>query len=259
MGVAALRRERATRMCDSRWLGSDGETALAFAVGDSTKRSRADGAIFVRACHNARLADLPNESYEERQFIQKSSEISLSCAAPLGQHGIWPANSFVMRGDESMVSAGFLRRALAKLMSAASRKLHSVSRHLGAPALTTIPVSAAMLTALPVIKPEQPLADVAQLFLGGRNHELAVVDDGHPVGVVTRDDVAAGLEQCGPRASVAETPQHDVLTVTPSDSLVDVFDQLRASPHAVAVVVDHGEPVGLLTFEKLAAYLRNAG
>jgi CBS domain-containing protein len=152
----------------------------------------------------------------------------------------------------------YLRRALARLTTVAIRKLSVVARKLGAPALTTIPVSAAMLTAIPVVKPGQPLQDVAQLFIGGRNHELAVVEDGLAVGVVTRDDVAAGLESRGPYASVAEAPQHDVVTVTPSDSLADVLDQLRAWPNRVAVVVDAGEPVGLLTFEKLVAYLEHA-
>lgn len=155
----------------------------------------------------------------------------------------------------SQKSGGFLRRALARLTGVAIRKLSKVARRLGAPALTTIPVSAAMLSAVPVVSSQQALEDVAQLFLGGRNHELAVVEDGEPVGVVTREDVALGLERRGPHASVAESPQHDVVRVTPSDSLADVLDQLRASPDSVAVVIDQGEPVGLLTFEKIRAYL----
>lgn len=163
-----------------------------------------------------------------------------------------------MNGVEKQSGNGYLRKALGLLATAAIRKLTNVARSLGAPGLATIPVSAAMLTALPVIKPEQPLEDVAQLFVGGRNHQLAVVEDGHPVGVVTRADVAAGLEHRGPHASVAEAPRHDVFEVAPSDSLADVLEQLRADPNRVAVVIDHGAPVGLLTFEKLAAYAKLA-
>lgn len=160
-----------------------------------------------------------------------------------------------MQGVERTVSPGYLRKALARVVDAASRKLGIVARRLGAPVLKTIPVSAVMLSALPVVKSSQPLEDVAELFIGGRNKQLAVVEDGQPVGVVTRDDVAIGLERRGPHASVGEAPQHDVVTVTPSDSLADVLDQLREAPDRVAVVVDHGQPVGLLTFEKLVAYL----
>jgi CBS domain-containing protein len=150
----------------------------------------------------------------------------------------------------------YLRKALGRLAATAVRKLTNVARVLGAPGLVTIPVSAAILTALPMIKPSHSLEDVAQLFIGGRNREIAVVVDGHPVGVVTRDDVARGLERRGPQASVGESPRHAVVEVAPSDSLAGVMEQLRAAPHSVAVVIDRGHPVGLLTFEQLAAYLK---
>jgi CBS domain-containing protein len=154
---------------------------------------------------------------------------------------------------------GLVRGALVRLMETSIRKLSIVARRLGRPALATVPVSAAMLTRLDVVTPQQPLEDVAQLFIGGRNAELAVVEDGMPVGVVTRADVALGLERNGPHARVAEAPRHGVVTVTPSDSLVEVLEQLRLSPDAVAVVVDHGDPVGVLTFDRLLAYLDAQG
>ena len=160
-----------------------------------------------------------------------------------------------MHSVERAKASGYLRRTLSRLTAVAIRKLTTIARKLGSPALATVPVSAAMLTRVPTVKPEQPLEDVAELFVGGRNAQLAVVEDGQPVGVVTRDDVALGIEQQGPHAHVADAPRHEVMTVSPSDSLADVLDQLRAAPECVAVVVDRGEPVGLLTFEKLAAYM----
>lgn len=147
---------------------------------------------------------------------------------------------------------------LGRLTDAAIHSLTVFARRLGTPALTTVPVSAAMLTRVPCVKPDQALEDVAQLFIGGRNHELAVIADGHPIGVVTRDDVARGLERHGPHAVVAEAPQHEVVTVTPSDSLAEVLEELRESPERVVVVVDHGDPVGLLTLDRLAAYVEQA-
>lgn len=150
---------------------------------------------------------------------------------------------------------GYVRRTLSCLTALAIRKLTVLGRRLGNPALATVPVSAAILTRVPTVSSEQPLEDVAQLFVGGRNAEVPVIDHGHPVGVVTRDDVALGLEHGGPHTAVADVPKHDVVMVSPSDSLADVLDELRAAPDRVAVVIDRGEPVGLLTFEKLAAYV----
>lgn len=152
-------------------------------------------------------------------------------------------------------NGSFVQRTLGRLTVRAIRRLSRIARRLGYPALATVPVSAAMLSRLQTVSPQQHLEDVAALFVGGRNAEIPVVVDGTPVAVVTRDDVARGLAQNGPHASIAEAPRHDVVTVTPSDSLADVLEQLRAYPDAVAVVLDHGSPVGLLTYERLSAYI----
>jgi CBS domain containing-hemolysin-like protein len=42
---------------------------------------------------------------------------------------------------------------------------------------------------------------------------------------------------------------------TPADSLDSVLDRLRQHPDSIALVVDHGLPVGVLTAEHLAAYV----
>jgi stage IV sporulation protein FB len=120
-------------------------------------------------------------------------------------------------------------------------------------AIAGVPVSAAMLRKVAMITPEQPLEDAATLLLG--QEQLPVIDRGEPVGVITRGDLATALAHAGPNATVAMAPRHDVVTVAPADPLDLVLDRLREAPDSVAVVVDHGEPVGLLTAEALAAYV----
>ncbi|HEU0035789.1 MAG TPA: CBS domain-containing protein [Kofleriaceae bacterium] len=130
-----------------------------------------------------------------------------------------------------------------------------LGKRLGYPAFATIPVSAVMLSRVPFVSPQQPLEEVAQMFVAGRTAQVPVVEDGAPVGVVTREDVVAGLERSGPHAPISAAPRHDVVTVTPYDSLADVLERLRHSPRAVAVVVDRGAPVGLVTADLLRSYL----
>ena len=130
-----------------------------------------------------------------------------------------------------------------------------MGRRLGYPALATVPVSAVMLNRLTTVSIEQPLEDVAQLLVAGQRSEVPIVDGDQPVGVVTRDDLAAGVQELGPHAPVAQLLRHDVLTVSPSDSLADVFVRLREDPGAVAVLVDHGAPVGVITYAHLLEYL----
>ena len=134
--------------------------------------------------------------------------------------------------------------------------LTRVARRLGAPAaLASVPVSAVILNRLTTVSVEQPLEDVAQLLVAGQRSEVPIVDGDRPVGVVTRDDLAAGVQELGPHALVAQLPHREVLTVSPSDSLADVYVRLREDPDAVAVLVDHGALVGVVTYEHLLEYL----
>lgn len=148
-----------------------------------------------------------------------------------------------------------LRETLGALTELAVRRLNRFARRIGSPALASVPVSAAMLSRLDTVNVEQPLDDVAQLLVAGRHPRLLVVGaHGSPVGVVTRADIAVAVQVLGPHAPVAEAPLHDVVTVAPSDSLSDVIALLRGAPEAVAVVIDRGSPVGLLTLDGLSAY-----
>jgi len=121
--------------------------------------------------------------------------------------------------------------------------------------ISGVPVSAAMLRRVEAVTPDQPLEDAAALLLRGGLNQLPVIEHGQAVGVITRSDVATALSHAGPSATVAEAPQHRVITVSPADALDDVLDRLRAEPDAVALVIDHGLPVGVLTAEALASYV----
>lgn len=122
-------------------------------------------------------------------------------------------------------------------------------------AITGVPVSAAMLRRVESVTPEQPLEDAAAMLLRGGLNQLPVIDHGEPVGVITRSDVATALSHAGPNATVGNAPKHSVVMVSPGDSLDLVLDKLRQAPDSVALVIDHGLPVGVLTAEHLAAYV----
>lgn len=129
-----------------------------------------------------------------------------------------------------------------------------IAKRLKYPVLATVPVSAAMLSRVESISTEQHLDEVAQLFIAGRNAQLPVMDHGVAIGVVTRDAVTTALQAAGPHALVSAAASRHIVTVAPSDGLGDVLAQLRATPDSVALVVDHGLPVGVLTEDFLAAY-----
>lgn len=134
------------------------------------------------------------------------------------------------------------------------RTFGRLAQRLEYPALASVPVSAAMLQPVDTVDAEQALADVARLFVAGKVAQLPVVDHGTVIGVLTRDAVAHALEAEGPHASVAQARCGTVIVVAPSAPLAEVLARLRATPDAIAMVVDHGAPVGFLTEERLAAY-----
>jgi CBS domain-containing protein len=153
---------------------------------------------------------------------------------------------------------GVLRRMLVRVLDQATHILVLLGKKLGRPALASVPVSAVMLTRLPTVASDQPLEDVVQLLVANRYVEVPVFDNNTAVGVLTRGDLERGLERSGPHSLVGEAPRHDVITVSPSDSLADVLAKLRQSPNAIAVVIDRGAPVGLLTVDRLVAYAHRA-
>lgn len=129
-----------------------------------------------------------------------------------------------------------------------------IAKRLKYPALASVPVSAALLSRVDSVTTEQHLDEVAQLFVAGRVAQLPVMDHGVPVGVVTRDAVTCAIQSAGPHALVGTATARQVVTVAPSDALGDVLERLRATPDSVALIVDHGLPVGVLTEDLLVAY-----
>jgi len=148
-----------------------------------------------------------------------------------------------------------LREKLGALISVGISALSWMAHRLGYPAFASVPVSVVILNRLATVSVEQPLEDVAQLLVAGRRTQVPVVDGDKPVGVVTRDDLAVAVKSLGPRAPVARIPHRGVLAVSPADSLEDVLVRLRAEPDTVAVLIDHGVPVGVVTFERLLEYI----
>ena len=141
---------------------------------------------------------------------------------------------------------------LGRLFASLAKKLHY-------PARTTVPVSAAILSRVVSVGSGQTLGDAAQLVARGTGPLPVIDDDGRPVGVVTRDALTHALVASGPRASVAQASSANVVAVESSAAAEDVLEQLRARPDAVAMVVDRGSTVGMITADELERYLDRDG
>jgi Zn-dependent protease/predicted transcriptional regulator len=119
-------------------------------------------------------------------------------------------------------------------------------------AIVDVPVSVAMNRQIDVVRSDEEIGEAARLLVTTGQQQLPIVDEGETVGVLTRTDVARGLDHAGPRATISEAPHHTAITVGPSESLEGVFDRLSHEPDSIAVVVDRGVPVGIVTTDQLA-------
>ncbi|WP_219107967.1 GuaB1 family IMP dehydrogenase-related protein [Austwickia sp. TVS 96-490-7B] len=94
-----------------------------------------------------------------------------------------------------------------------------------------------------VITPHAPVAEVLAL-LGKRAHGAAVVvDDGHPVGIITEQD----CHEVDRFSTVGEVMSHDLITLSPDVDLDAAFDELHAHRLGIAPVVDGDQLLGVLT------------
>src|SRR5205085_5705741 len=75
-------------------------------------------------------------------------------------------------------------------------------------AIVDVPVSVAMNRQIDIVHSDDPLGEAARLLVSTGRMQLPIVDHGETVGVLTRTDVARGIEHGGPGAAVAEAPHH---------------------------------------------------
>lgn len=131
----------------------------------------------------------------------------------------------------------------------------AIAKRLGGP---SIPISAVILARTApsaAVTPEQSIEDVAEMFVAGKISEMPVIHHGVALGMLTRSAVGNSLEHDGPHTPVGLVALSDVVVVEPDTALDDVMHQLDDHPGAVALVIDHGAPIGMVTREELDAYM----
>jgi Zn-dependent protease/predicted transcriptional regulator len=122
-------------------------------------------------------------------------------------------------------------------------------------ALGDIPVRRAMITDFRALRPDDPLAQAVGHLLGGFQQDFPVLEDGRLVGVLTRNDLAAGLGQHGPESRVGEVMQQEFVTADPREMLQTAFSRLEEGHCRTLPVVKEGRLLGLLTADNLAEVL----
>ena len=120
-----------------------------------------------------------------------------------------------------------------------------------------VPISAAMVTQFATLTPDASIDEAIETLLRTSQNEFPVVDGaGHPVGVLSRNDVIRTLKQRGPDARVKDAMTSPLPTVSHRSCLDEAFRVLQEkSAPAVGVINASGGLAGLVTTETIAEML----
>jgi CBS domain-containing protein len=99
-----------------------------------------------------------------------------------------------------------------------------------------------------------PLELAVRMLLDADQKEFPAVDnDGRIEGILSRDNLIAGLSQRGPQSTVGEAMTPGVPALHPGQAFEEAVSRLRSSGvPALPVLDDGGRIVGLLSLENVA-------
>src|SRR6266540_954566 len=118
-----------------------------------------------------------------------------------------------------------------------------------------IPVTRAMQTQFDTLSPSDHLDRVVSLILAGSQQDFPVAEDGHIVGILTRDDFIKALSRDGQSTPVASVMRRDLPTVDSHDMVEMAVTRLQESGSKTLPVMHAGQLVGLITSENITEFL----
>lgn len=135
-----------------------------------------------------------------------------------------------------------------------SEQLIRASRYYTAPMIDT-PVEAVRLRSPPPVAPETPVPEAANHLREPDVPALPVLADGTLVGIVTDSDLVALLAETDDRPAVRAIMSTPVTTITPTATLHDAAETMRAAGVKHLPVVRNGRYRGMLSVDSLAPFL----
>jgi Zn-dependent protease len=123
-------------------------------------------------------------------------------------------------------------------------------------ALRGVPASAALMRGGVMLSPDDPLARAIDVTLRSNQTDFAVFQQGHLVGVLTRESIAEGFQRHGPQVPVAHVMRTDFPVAQSNETLLDLQRKMEASGSSAITVVEGGRFLGLVTMEGLRRALQ---
>ena len=113
-------------------------------------------------------------------------------------------------------------------------------------ALAGLTVSDAIMHRFTILDPNSTLGEAADALINGQDTAFVIADEERLVGLLTKDEIIRGLAEAGSQGAAAKYAASVVQTVDARTPLTEFFQQSMQAERQVAVVMDAGQPVGLI-------------
>lgn len=118
-----------------------------------------------------------------------------------------------------------------------------------------VSVRRAMVTRFTSLASDATLADASRELLAGTQPDFPVLEGSEVVGVLAQRDLMQALAAGRPEAPVTESMRSDCVQAHPDEMLEGVIERMRQSQCPIALVIDDGRLVGLVTPDNISELL----
>lgn len=120
--------------------------------------------------------------------------------------------------------------------------------------LRKVPVGEIMSRQFLTLHPEDELGvGLRHVFLSGQD-DFPVIEDGRPVGLLTRRQLLSTVHDRGPEAKVYEAMTDQPPSISPAEPVSVGYQRMLARGHRALLVMQEGKLAGILTLEQISHY-----
>lgn len=118
-----------------------------------------------------------------------------------------------------------------------------------------VPVREAMLRRFTVLSGKDTLGHAADDISGGSQQDFPVIEDGHPMGILPRDDLLMSIARHGRNKPVEELKLRQCEIVEDTESLDKTLERMQVGDCEMYPVVHDGQLVGVITMDNVGEWL----
>jgi Zn-dependent protease len=112
-----------------------------------------------------------------------------------------------------------------------------------------------LMKEIPVLHHDATVNDAVTKLLSGQNKNFIVMQDGTPIGTLSRDEIIRALHEQGAQKPVDAIKNPDMVYLNPDMPLDEAWTEMQKQKRKVMLITDNGRLTGIVDDENLAEFL----